>query len=101
VAQNIKICFKLIGTTWRAPYSCQVCLAKDFLIDLQIHLQASHCLRKYKMLRMILQTAAIVLGFAVGLARMRDYHHHWLDVVGGALIGAFAAWLVVSKDGDI
>ncbi|KAK3747276.1 hypothetical protein QZH41_016857 [Actinostola sp. cb2023] len=59
-------------------------------------LQACVWLRKYKLFRIILQTALILLGFAVGLSRIRDYYHHWLDVVGGALIGAFAAWLVVS-----
>ncbi|XP_031574647.1 phospholipid phosphatase 1-like [Actinia tenebrosa] len=67
------------------------------LVFIAICLQAVVCLRKYKLLRTLFQSILLLLGLAVGLSRIRDYYHHWTDVLGGFIFGAFAAWFVATK----
>lgn len=42
----------------------------------------------------------MLLALAAGLSRIRDYYHHWSDVVAGFILGSFAAWFVVSCTDD-
>uniref|UniRef100_A0A6P8JDR4 Phospholipid phosphatase 1-like isoform X3 n=1 Tax=Actinia tenebrosa TaxID=6105 RepID=A0A6P8JDR4_ACTTE len=67
------------------------------LVFIAICLQAIVYLRKFKMFRFLMQVKLFLLSIAVGLLRIKDYYHHWSDVVAGALIGAFTAWLVAVK----
>lgn len=48
-----------------------------------------------KLLRHTLQFIAIVASIFTGMTRISDYKHHWSDVLGGLLIGAITACIVV------
>jgi len=43
--------------------------------------------------QLILLLCPLLLAFLVGISRTLDYHHHFGDVVGGALLGTLVAWL--------
>ncbi|XP_031574603.1 phospholipid phosphatase 1-like isoform X1 [Actinia tenebrosa] len=67
------------------------------LVFIAICLQAIVYLRTLKIFRLLLQAVMFLLAIAVGLSRIKDNYHHWSDVVAGALIGTFTAWLVAVK----
>ena len=50
-----------------------------------------------RLLRPLLQVGFIWVAIYISVSRIFDYHHHWSDVLGGAIIGMIAALLTVSK----
>ncbi|KAK3747278.1 hypothetical protein QZH41_016859 [Actinostola sp. cb2023] len=65
------------------------------LVFVAICLQAVACLKNNQILRLILQGVLILFAMATGLSRISRYYHHWSDVVGGLVLGAVMARVVV------
>ena len=49
-----------------------------------------------RLLKAVIQMAALSLAIGVSLSRITDNMHHWSDVAGGVAIGVIIAVLVVS-----
>ena len=50
-----------------------------------------------RLLRPFLQVGLIWIAIGISVSRISDYHHHWSDVLGGAVVGIIGAILTVSK----
>ena len=61
-----------------------------------MYLQARMTCQRLRLVRTLLQAAALWLAVGVCLSRISDYMHHWSDVLGGALLGGTIGALTVS-----
>uniref|UniRef100_A0A8C4QPT6 Phospholipid phosphatase 1a n=1 Tax=Eptatretus burgeri TaxID=7764 RepID=A0A8C4QPT6_EPTBU len=76
-------------------YSGHSSFSSYTMIFLALYLQVRMPWRGTRLLRPLLQFAAILGAFYVGLSRISDHKHHWSDVLTGFFQGTIVAMLVV------
>uniref|UniRef100_UPI00358F64DE phospholipid phosphatase 3-like n=1 Tax=Myxine glutinosa TaxID=7769 RepID=UPI00358F64DE len=76
-------------------YSGHSSFSSYTMIFLALYLQVRMPWRATRLLRPLLQFAAILCAFYLGLSRVSDHKHHWSDVLTGFFQGTVVAILVV------
>ncbi|SPP76340.1 putative phosphatidate phosphatase [Drosophila guanche] len=71
------------------------------MLYLAIYLQAALSTRVSKLLKHLLQFLFVMFGWYVSLTRITDYHHHWSDVLAGAVMGVLLACLTGAYVADL
>ena len=74
--------------------SCIIYAMVYLSVYLQVRWPVAHSSHLF-LLRALIQTLAINLGFFVGYTRISDYWHHWSDVLIGLIQGMIAALLTI------
>ncbi|KAI0221290.1 hypothetical protein LSAT2_027349 [Lamellibrachia satsuma] len=92
----------LMSIAWCVTFVCRLSfpsghasLVTYCMVFLVMYMQARMTCRSFHLIRAFLQVAALWLAIGVCLSRISDYKHHWGDVLGGAVLGAIVAALVV------
>jgi len=62
---------------------------------MQLYLQSRLTWSSSRLVRHLMQVYAVYVALYVGLSRVSDYHHHWSDVLAGAVLGCLVACLTV------
>lgn len=71
------------------------------MLYLILYLEARFFQLETRYMKSLIQIGALIAAFYTSLSRIADYAHRLSDVIAGASLGVFVAWLIVFVIGKV